>query len=316
MSRYLSGVIKPDGDSSGDYSPATVSIYRWALGLLLRHMGDLEVSAITPVHLKAFLVWLGTEYRPARRTEPVKPSTVQNAWVAIRSFFNWAAPEFSIGERPDRDLKRPKFKYPQITPFTQAEIQALLKACLATAPSQGRKAGFVMGRAMALRDQAVILVLLDTGVRIGELARLRVRDVNLESGEVFIAPFRTGRKTKSRHVYLGRASRRALWRYLAKRELRPDDPLFITGNNRLLSRDGYHLVLRRLGARARVANVHPHRFRHTFAIMFLRNGGDVFTLQRFLGHSSLEMTQRYLALADTDVEDAQRRASPVDGWRL
>ena len=83
-----------------------------------------------------------------------------------------------------------------------------------------------------------------------------------------------------------------------------------------MRRDVLIKLLVRMGQRAGVANVHPHRFRHTFAINFLRNGGNAYALQMMLGHSTMEMVKRYLALAQADVEAAHRQASPVANWRL
>jgi site-specific recombinase XerD len=75
-------------------------------------------------------------------------------------------------------------------------------------------------------------------------------------------------------------------------------------------------LLNEIGTRAGVASVHPHRFRHTFAVFYLRNGGDVFSLQSILGHSSMEIVKRYLTLAQVDLDKAHQRASPVVNMRL
>jgi integrase/recombinase XerD len=75
-------------------------------------------------------------------------------------------------------------------------------------------------------------------------------------------------------------------------------------------------LLKRLGSRGNVDDVHPHRFRRTAAIQFLRNGGNLFALQKMLGHETLDMVRRYVELADSDLEEAHKTASPVDNWNL
>jgi integrase/recombinase XerD len=108
-----------------------------------------------------------------------------------------------------------------------------------------------------------------------------------------------------------------LWRYLTNRpETEKDDPLFLSERGRRLEHDAIRHLLVGLGDKAGVKNCHPHRLRHTFAIEFLRNSGDVFTLQMLLGHSSLEMVQTYAKLAKIDAKNIHYKASPVDRWRL
>ena len=83
-----------------------------------------------------------------------------------------------------------------------------------------------------------------------------------------------------------------------------------------MNKNALRLLMAHLGNKAGVKKCHPHRFRHTFAITYLRSGGDVFTLQSLLGHSTLDMVQHYARIAEIDVQEAHRRASPADNWRL
>lgn len=114
---------------------------------------------------------------------------------------------------------------------------------------------------------------------------------------------------------MGKTTRRTLWRYLASRsETDENDPPFLTVAGKRMNPNSVRLLLTDLGEKASVPNCHPHRFRHTFAIQYLRNDGDIFTLQMILGHESLDMIRRYIQLAKTDATNAHRRSSPADKW--
>ena len=197
----------------------------------------------------------------------------------------------------------------------------MLKACLykRQANTVLRRA-FVMRRSTAARDTALLLLLLDTGVRASELCALKVGDLDLKTGKVEIKNGLLGgaKGGKGRTVYMGRSARRAIWHYLSRREdgRDQDAPLFLVSGNRLLRPNALLHVIEGIGKRAGVSSAFPHKFRHTFAITYLRSGGDVFTLQQILGHGSLDMVRHYARIAQSDVADAHRRASPVDNWRL
>jgi integrase/recombinase XerD len=177
-----------------------------------------------------------------------------------------------------------------------------------------------MQRVNVHRDQALILVLLDTGLRASELCALQIGHVDMQSGKVIVRPGREGgaKGGKGRTVFLGKTARRALWRYLVDRAdgKEADAPLFTDRYDHPLNKNSLRLVIARLGKNAGVKHCHPHRFRHTFAITYLRSGGDVFTLQSLLGHSTLDMVQHYARIAEIDIEQAHKRASPADNWRL
>jgi site-specific recombinase XerD len=162
------------------------------------------------------------------------------------------------------------------------------------------------------RDVAIILFMIDTGVRVGEIAGLKVTDIDFEAGRCRVF----GKGAKERLVPIGRRTRRALRRSLAVRTgIAPNAPLFVGRDGDALSTAGLQNLVRRLVARSSLdVRCSPHVLRHTFARTFLANGGDVFSLQRILGHSpaSLEVTRRYVYLLDDDLRETHRRASPVD----
>ena len=289
------------------YSQSTIDIYKWGLAKFATHFPE-NIQEVDKNHLLSAYSSL--------RTIGLKPASIQNVWIAMRSFFHWAEKELSL-KRVDKGIPLPIASPPNIKPFISDEIKRLLSACNYSkrAISKNRQA-YRMKRPTAQRDKAIILTLLDTGLRVSELARLTISDIDLETGQITIEPFGSGLKSKPRTVFIGKLSKSTLWRYLTGRDLELCDFVFTSKLNRPMDRHSIRKVLCYLGDKAEVQNVYPHRFRHTFAIQYLRNDGDIYTLQRILGHSSLEMVKRYLAIAKADCETAHRKASPVDNWRL
>jgi integrase/recombinase XerD len=305
------------------YSPSTVVIYQHYLGMLNARLNDPDMLSITSVQLTQFMSWLATEYVPIRvngDTSPVRPSSLSNAWASIRSFFKWHAEQIG-NDRPDLALKRPKVRYEEVRPLTKEECERLVKAAreVTVDPKDG-KASYVMHHGTGERNAAIIMTFLDTGMRLSELSRLTVGDLNLVTGEIHIKPFRSGQKTSGRYVYIGKSTRAVVWKYLAKRkehdDLIPKDPLFATVDGLHFERTGIYGLITRIAERANVKDCYPHKLRHTFAVTYIRNGGDAFALQKLLGHTDLEMTKRYVAIAKADVETEIRHYGIVDNWKL
>ena len=298
----------------------TLANYKREIEMWVSHSGDLAVSSVTTEQVRAYLSYLRTDYVPRRiyggNDKPLSMKTIRNHWVALSAFFTWAKAEFGIPDPMD-GVPTPKFQKTQIQPFNKEQIEALLKACELSREAKTRdRRSFTHKRGTATRDRALIKVLLDSGLRATELCSLAIRDYDPKTGEIRV---RFGKGGKQRFVFVEKGARRELWRYLAQREqddTDPEDPLFLGRNDKPMNKTSLRLLLNRLGQKAGVPNCHPHRFRHTFAIQFLRGGGDVFSLQKLLGHSTLDMVKHYVAIAQVDIQNAHRRASPVDNWHL
>jgi site-specific recombinase XerD len=238
----------------------------------------------------------------------------RNYYIGLSSLWTWALTENLARRHVVRDLPAPKAEQRLIEPYTPQEIKAIMGA---VSRSRIYKSPLGVAKDHALRaadrNRAILLLLLDTGIRASELIGLTLGDLDMKVNRIKVM----GKGRKERSVPISSRTAQALWRYIAQRaERRAVDPVFITNTGSPLSRRDLYHRLSDLGKRAEVADVHPHRFRHTFAIMYLRNGGDVYTLQAILGHTTLEMVRHYARIAQTDLETVHRRASPVENLRL
>ena len=160
------------------------------------------------------------------------------------------------------------------------------------------------------RDKAFLAVLVDTGLRRAEIMNLTIRDVNLTDMSIRVEH---GKGDKPRTVYFGRDTKRLLRKYLNQLEdVSQNDPFWISRYGEALTDHGARSMLRRLYKISGVPDYGFHAFRRCFALERKRNGDDALTVSRALGHSSLEVTKRYLAFTADDDRAFALRASPMD----
>lgn len=291
-----------------DFSPHTVNDYSVTYRRFQEWIGDKHVHQVTTIDVRRFLNYLRDDMELSKKT-------VCNAWVALSSFWTWAEKEIRCEHIIRGYVDRPDFRRPMIEIYTETEIKAMLGACEYTAGWNSTKSKAARTRRPeGLRDQAIIITLVDTGLRASELCNLEIRDYISQQGRLMV---RGGKGDKDRVVFLGQHGRRVLWRYLAERPgARQTDPIFATRTGTRIERNNLRKCIQRIADRAGISHITVHRFRHTFAVTFLRNGGNVLELQELLGHEKLDTIRIYARLAEIDLAAAQRRASPADNWRL
>lgn len=287
--------------------PTTQQDYQAAYTRLLGFFGpDADFLALTTEDLARFMNSLVER--------GLAPKSRANVHTALSVLWKWGKKELGATQIV-AELERPRFQQPLIVPFERLEIEAMLRACDHKSPYDHRwRKDIAIARATALRDRAILYTLVDTGIRASELTALLWGDYTESSGRMYI---RHGKGDKARFVFVGDRGMAALWRYVTTRDdIRSEQPLFATASGQAMDRTNLLHLVQRIGTRAGVQRVHPHRFRHTFAIEFLRNGGRELELQRLLGHERRETIAIYVRLAEVDLQRASRLASPADGWRL
>jgi len=163
------------------------------------------------------------------------------------------------------------------------------------------------------RDEALLLTFFDGGLRASELCGLRVMDIAPLTGEIKIIE---GKGKKDREIYVGKRTLRAIKKMLRKRgtvDIR--EPLFENRQGEHFNYSGLRSLIKRLEDRAGVKLHGLHSLRRGFATSFLRNGGDLLTLSRLLGHEELDTTRLYVGFSSEQLQSEHRRNSPVEGLR-
>lgn len=249
-----------------------------------------QLEQVNPQIIRAYIDELSV--KPHHQTgKKLSTYTVHGHARIIRAFANWLAREEEfedlVSRKVGRKIPMPRIDHKVIEIFTVDEIKALFAACEQSS----------IYPAMKARNKAILAVLLDTGIRAGELGGLTREHVFLSPAESYIRVL--GKGSKEREVGLGQKSQALLSDYIEHyRDASPDEPhVFLTHCGKPFSTNNNSLnqILYHLAELAGVNNCHAHKFRHTFACQFLMSQcGDIYMLSRLMGHSSIDVTQIYV----------------------
>jgi integrase/recombinase XerD len=274
-------------------SPDTIHLRRMALRRCLSHLrDDMGITAslrkVTTDHLREVQAVLLRNSQPA---------TVQSYVMALKRFFRFLQEEGERQDNPAERLKAPRQQVKVKQPLTPPEVKALLKACEADRSLLGA------------RDRAVLTLLLDTGMRAGEVCALNVEDVDFDQRHVLV---RRGKGGNGRVVGLSAETLKTVDRYLRRRKAEEGEALFVARDGKRLTGMGmYFIVDRRAREAGLERHIHPHLLRHTAATWLANAGVQEGELRALMGWSpSSDMVYRYTAstLAHR-AREAQRRAN-------
>ena len=259
-----------------------------------------NIALITTQHLREFLVYVretkerwGSDCPRAKML--VNSTTVQKYYRALSVMLNWLITEEILTINPLDRIKAPRAEKKVVKGLANTEVSTLLS--------------FMGNNFEGKRNKAMILVLVDCGLRLGELLNTRLSDINMEEQTI-----KVDGKTGERVVRFGSTTARALMRYIMSCQNinGHTDRLWMIKEGTPLKAYAVETLFRALSRKTGIS-VHPHLLRHTCATLWLKNGGDSLMLQRLLGHTTLMMTNRYCqAVGCFDAMESHKLYDPVD----
>jgi site-specific recombinase XerD len=292
-------------------SPETIVWYTQRLSAFLDFLGsEPQLSDLTLDNARAFIAELqsrdirfATHPHMVPKEGGLSPYTIHAYVRAIKAFASWLHEEGFLPTNVMHRLKRPKLPQPMIEILTDEEIERLVNS-----PNPGTFLGSRLLSAM--------LIFLDTGIRASELLGLKLEDIDWHNDTLKV----WGKGNKQREVSIDAQTKKYLLRHIHVFRPEPHNPntqeVFLSVEGMPMSYTALSHMIKRAGEKVGIPRLHAHLFRHTFAVKYLMNGGDVMTLKLILGHSTLDVTQVYMHLASSHVKIQHERFSPVSRLRI
>lgn len=253
-------------------------------------LGDIdEWRELDISHYKDYILYLADT--------GIKSTSINTKMRAVKAFYNYLIDAEQIGDC-SRKLRLVKQSRQEIIPLSDDEIYILLNS-------------FDLADTLELRNKCIVMVMLDSGLRRSEVTRLRFSDIDLRNKRILV----NGKGAKERIVPLGDTTSEMFGLYLERQSSRLDkksSPLFADRCGNLLEANAIDKIFEKLKQITGIDRLHPHLLRHTFATLYIVDGGDLETLRILLGHSSIAITQIYLHLATNYRLLQDRHKSHID----
>ena len=264
----------------------TIRFYKTKMKLFLGYLDQIEIRRVTeisPQTIRSYLVFLDQKGH--------NPGGIHAAFRAVKAFLNWWEDESEPHNwrNPIKKVRAPKVPIEILEPVKSDEALKLLSVC---DPKTF----------LGLRDCAIVLTLMDTGVRASELVSMTRKDLDLRKGKIII---RKGKGNKFRIVFISQRTQKAIRQYLEERN-DFQSCLWITNKGTQLKYSGLRQIIRRRSKDAKIDAPSLHSFRRYFALQMLRSGVDIFSLQKLMGHSDIQILRRYLQQTEEDIRSAHK----------
>ena len=211
--------------------------------------------------------------------------SLENTRANMSAFFQWMTQEELIYKNPCMKIKPIKYTEKVRLPFSSVEIDMLRSACKNN------------------KERAMIELFLSTGVRVSEFVNIKLSDVDFNNLSIHVTK---GKGDKERTVYMSELAKSHLQKYILESD-HNSEYLFITKLKNCYTTGGIRSLLNAISKRAGVDDVHPHRFRRTFASSLASRGMDIQEIKVLMGHSDINTTLEYVYTSDSKVQNSYKR---------
>lgn len=278
-------------------SEKTVDYYSNCILPFIRHFkNDFDVSALCVSDVR--------EYSLKLKERNITSNSFKTYLKGLKAFLTWLYNEEYISKNLGEKLKLPKAQRKTIDTLTSNEIELLFKS-------------FDTKNYLGLRNYCICALMLDSGLRKSEIVNLKLNDIHIVEGYIIV----NGKGNKQRFVPIGYNSQKHLIKYISQRPANVNtETLFLTKDYKaitgcVIARLFKTLQAQKLGSDLLTSRIHAHLLRHTFATMYLENGGNIYALQQILGHTSLEMVKKYVHLTQAKTVVNFKNYSPLDNLK-